>query len=191
MLLAPSHALAVAKAIAFPITTFALASLLLTATASHAAEQAHAHGLAKLEVAVEPTTLSIQLESPLDNMVGFERAPRNDKERQRTQAAVAKLTAADVLFKIDPAAQCKLAKVELTSAVLKLGKPDPAEEKSGHADIDGSFEFTCVDASKAAYIDLSLFEFAGLKRLEVQVATPKGQFKRSLKRPTSRLLLTK
>jgi hypothetical protein len=96
------------------------------------------------------------------------------------------------MFVIDPAAQCQLASVDLSSAALKLGHPDPQEEQQdGHADIDGSFEFTCVDATKAAFIDVGLFDFAHLQRLEVQVATPRGQFKRDLKRPAKRIALTK
>ena len=81
--------------------------------------------------------------------------------------------------------------VELSSAALKLGTPDPQEEKEGHADIDGGFEFTCVDATKATFIDVTLFDFARLQRLEVQVAAPRGQFKRDLKRPANRIALTK
>lgn len=158
---------------------------------AYAAGQAHQHGVAKLDVAVEAKQLTLQLESPLDNLLGFERAPRNAAERQAADAVVAQLKAADQLFKIDPAAGCKLDKVELTSAVLKLGTPDPAEAKDGHADIDGDFSFTCADAGKASYIDVDLFRFAHLQRLEVQVATPKGQFKRDLKRPTQRLNLSK
>jgi Protein of unknown function (DUF2796) len=171
--------------------TLALTGLLLASSLAHAAEHAHSHGEAKLDLAVEPTRITIQLESPLNNLVGFERAPRTDKERQQVDAALAKLKAADLLFKIDPTAQCKLASVELASAALKLGKPDPEEEKAGHADIDGSFEFACADATKANYIELGLFEFSRMQRLEVQVATAKGQFKRTLKRPASRLMLTK
>ena len=83
----------------------------------------------------------------------------------------------------------KLSKVELASSALKLGQPDPSEE--GHADIDGSFEFNCADATKAAFIDVGLFEFKRMQRLEVQVAAPKGQFKRDLKRPAARIVLTK
>jgi hypothetical protein len=164
---------------------------LLSASSSHAAGSAHAHGLAKLDVAVEAQRISIQFESPLDNLVGFERAPRTDAERRLVDAALARLNAADALFRIDPAAQCKPTKVELASAALKLGSHGAADEKSGHADIDGSFEFTCADAAKAAHIDLGLFEFKRLQRLEVQLVTPKGQFKRTLKAPAGRLLLTR
>jgi hypothetical protein len=171
--------------------TIALTVLCFTFSVAHAAGKAHSHGVAKLDVAVEATQLTVQLESPLDNLLGFERAPRTDAERKQADAAVAKLNAADSMFKIDPAAQCKLAKVTLASAALKLGQPDPAEEKSGHADIDGSFEFNCVDATKAAYLDVGLFEFSYLQRLDVQLATAGGQSKQTLKRPANRIALRK
>lgn len=171
-------------------TQLGAALLLCTGTAAQAAG-AHVHGIAKLDIAIEVTRLTVQLDSPLDNILGFERAPRTAAERTQANAAVAKLNAAASMFRIDPVAQCKLVKVELASAALQLGKPDPAEENEGHADIDGSFEFECVDAARATYVDVGLFEFAHLQGLEVQVATPRGQFRRDLKRPAKRIVLTK
>ncbi len=168
-------------------TQLACALLLMTGAIAHAAEAAHVHGVARLDVAVESTKLTIQLESPLDNLVGFERAPRTDAERALVNTAVARLKAADAMFKIDPAGQCKLTKVDLASAALKLGTPDPEEVKAGHADIDGSFEFDCADAAKARFVDVDLFSFPHLQRLEIQAATPPGQFKQSLKRPAQRV----
>lgn len=167
-----------------------MSTLLLTFPATAlAAGHAHVHGVAKLDVAIEPTKLSLGLESPLDNLVGFERAPRTDAERRAVDQAVAALRNAAVMFRIDPAAQCKPAKVDLASAALKLGDPDPAEVAAGHADIDASFEFDCADATKAAWIDVGLFRFERLRKVQVQVATPTGQFRRDLASPDSRLLL--
>jgi hypothetical protein len=188
-----THAPVAARATARRSHTAAvtLAACLLIAPAANAAGPAHSHGLARLDIAVESKRLSLQFSSPLDNLVGFERAPRTDKERQQTDAAVAKLNAAETLFRIDPAARCKLAKTELTSAVLKLGPPVADAGKSEHADIDGRFDFDCADAAKAAYIDIGLFEFKRLQRLEVQVAAPGGQFKRVVKATVPRLALTR
>ncbi len=171
-----------------PICT-CLAAFLLSMPLARAAGQAHVHGVAKIDIAIEARKLALQLESPLDNLLGFERPPRSDAERKLADALVARLKSADTIFKIDPAAQCSLAKVVLASSALKLGNPDPSEE--GHADIDASFEFNCVDANKAAFIDVGLFEFPHLQRLEVQVATPRAQFKRELKRPARRIMLSK
>ncbi len=169
----------------------ASAALLLCHVVSQAADHRHAHGVAKLDVAVETKKVSIQLDSPLDNLLSFERAPRTQAERKLADTAIGKLKAAGSMFTIDPAAQCKLSNVDLSSSALKLGRPNPEEEKEGHADIEGSFEFDCVDAGKATYIDVGLFEFARLQMLEVQVATLRGQFKRDLKRPAVRILLDK
>lgn len=182
-----------ATASAFARLAVALTGLLICAAAplTHAAEKAHQHGAAKLDIAVEATKLTLELECPLDNLLAFERAPRTDAERKQADAAVARLRAGDAMFKVDPAAQCTLAKVELASAALKLGQPDAKDDKEGHADIDATFEFNCIDAGKAGYIDVGLFDFKRLQRLEVQVATPRGQFKRDLKRPATRIVLSK
>ena len=165
--------------------------LALPATAL-AQGHAHQHGMLKLDIAVEARKLSLQMQSPLDNLVGFERAPRNDAERKRVDAALAKLEAGQALFTIDPAAQCKLAKVQLNSAVLKLGAPAPPGKHSEHADIDAVFEFDCQDTARAAFVDVGLFDaFPGMKRIEVQVATPTAQHKRTLERPARRVALTR
>lgn len=168
-----------------PVTT---ACALLLGCACTA--QAHEHGVARLGIAVEATRLSLQMESPLDNLLGFERAPRGDAERRLVQALVARLKAADTLFRIDPAAGCTLARVDLVSAALQLGNPEPAEE--GHADIDASIEFNCTDATRAAYVEVGLFDAASrLQRLDVQLATPQGQFRRDLARPARRIRLAR
>jgi hypothetical protein len=173
-------------------STAVLAALMAVGSAAaSAAPHAHVHGVAKLDIAVDGDKLSVQLDSPLDNLIGFERAPRTDAERKLADGAVATLKAAATMFKIDPAAQCVVSRVELSSARLDLGTPNPEEEAEGHADIDGNFEFECRDAGKATYVDVGLFQFARLQGLEVQVASPEGQFRRDLKRPATRISLVK
>ena len=162
---------------------------LLCALPLAAQGQAHEHGAARLDIAIEAATLSLQFEAPLEALFGFERAPRSAAERQLVDAGIARLKAADRLFKLDPAAGCTLQRTELNSAALKLGaaaNPAPAE----HADLDATIEFACKDSSKLGAIEVGLFEaFTRLQRIDVQVATPKGQFKRSLKRPMTRISL--
>lgn len=167
-------------------------SLWALPTTALAQGHAHQHGALTLDIAVEARKLSLQMQSPLDNLVGFERAPRNDAERQRVDAALARLQAGQALFTIDPAAQCKLATVQLSSAVLKLGAPASAGKHGEHADIDAVFEFDCQDATRAGFIDVGLFgAFAGMKRIEVQVATPTAQRKHTLERPARRVALAR
>lgn len=169
--------------------TCGLASVaaLLAATpflAAQAQQQhAHVHGQLKLDVAVDGPTVVIDMESPLDNIVGFERAPKTDAEKKTVEEAVAQLRAADKLFVIDPAANCKLGPVDLRSGALGLGNPDP-NEPVGHADLDATFSFNCTNAAAAKFIDVNLFGvFKGLRQIDSQIASAQGQFKRQLKRP--------
>ena len=108
------------------LTRFAAAALLAAAPflSAHAQQQhAHVHGQLKLDVAIDGPTVVIDMDSPLDNIVGFERAPRTDAEKKTAEDAIAQLRAADKLFVIDPAANCKLGPVDLRSSVLGLGTP--------------------------------------------------------------------
>ncbi|WP_325481379.1 DUF2796 domain-containing protein [Piscinibacter sp.] len=152
----------------------------------------HQHGAARLDVAVEGERITLSFESPLDNLVGFERAARTDAERQRAEAAVAQLKAADAMFTIDGAAQCTPVKAELNSAALALGSGADADHGDGHAEIEGLYEFDCKNASRAGFIDVGLFEaFPRMRRIDVQVVAPKGQMKAVLKRPSRRISLVR
>ena len=159
--------------------------------ASAQAQHAHVHGQVRLDVVIEGPTVVIEMDSPLDNFVGFERAPRTDAERQSADNAVATLRAADQLFRIDPVANCKLGPVTLRSAALGLGKTE-GDATEGHADLDGTFAFNCTNAAAAKFIDIGLFDaFKGPRQIDAQIASPQGQFKRTLKRPATRLAWSK
>lgn len=163
--------------------------------------QAHSHGRLALEVAVDPQAITLTMEAPLDNFLGFERAPRTDAERKSVAAMVERLRAADTLFIPDPRAECRLSKVTLESAVLGLGdnaKVDAASIQGGaakgqpaqdeHADIDVLIVFACAKATLARQIDVKLFgAFKGIRSIDAQVASEQGQFKRSLNKAAPRL----
>jgi hypothetical protein len=154
------------------------------------AAPAHQHGEARLDVAVEFGRVTLELDTPLDSLLGFERAPRTDAERERATAVVSKLNEAASLFRIDPAAGCTPARVTLVAPVLGLGGAVP--EKEGHAELAGRFEFVCKAGARAGFIEVGLFDaFAALKRIELQVVSPKGQMKATLVRPASRVALVR
>jgi hypothetical protein len=150
---------------------------------------AHEHGVAKLDIAVDAKQIVVQFQSPLDNLVGFERAPRTDSERKRADEAVTRLKDGQALFQFDAAAGCKLTRTDLDSPPLGLGSGHAARTPADHADLIASWEFDCADTAKATQLEVGLFAFKQLKRLQVQLALPKTQLKRELKRPKTRLSL--
>ncbi len=169
-----------------PLVTAAL----LAASLSASAAPAHEHGAARLDVAVEPSRVVFMLELPLDSLLGFERAPRTDAERKAADVAIARLRDAGALFRVDPAAGCKLERVELRSGALSLG--GAATSTDGHDDLDATFEFACTQAQKAGFAEIGLFAaLPRLQRVDVQAVTRKGQMKATLKRPTTRLSLAR
>jgi hypothetical protein len=116
-------------------------SLLTCAPAFALGAEAHVHGQASLDVAVDGATLTLMLEAPADSLTGFEHAPGTDEEHATTAKMKEILTHADRLFLTTAAAECKLASVELHS--LLLGEaPEPGHE--GHADLDGTFVMKCA-----------------------------------------------
>jgi hypothetical protein len=168
----------------------AIASIGASIGAAFAAQPlgSHQHGVVQLDIAVDANRISVQMSSPLDNLLGFERAPRNEAERARVAAMLAALKGSP--FVVDPAGGCRGGAVQLSSAALKLGEPDPAEQQAGHADLDASFEFECSSAARAGFIDTNLFErFTGIQRIDVQLATSRGQRKLTLTRPAQRIAL--
>jgi hypothetical protein len=173
------------------LATLALmgAGIGLATPPASAHSKAHEHGVAKLDVVIEGPTLTIELDTPLDNLVGFERAPRTQAERQRVEAMSTRLKTPDTLFRTDAAAGCAAKAPTIEAPVVGLGASagTPAASQ-GHADLAARFEFECRSIGELRQIDVALFTaFSGFKRIEVQLAGPRGQSKRTLTPASARL----
>ena len=166
--------------------------VVMTLPPAIAAEQkAHQHGQASLRVIVDGQSLQLALESPLENFIGFERAPRNDKERAVVQAMARELRAAEKHFVPSIKAGCKPTGVKLESEVIepallaeapgalpaeKAAAKGAAKGGGGHADLDASFVFRCERPEELRDIQVNLVDtFRRLTRIDAQVAGPKSQ----------------
>lgn len=135
------------------------------------AAPAHVHGEARLEISIDREQLVVALESPLDNLLGFEHAPRNAAERQAIQAMAAKLKEAGKVLVPSAAAQCVSTGVELDSPVLS-GKPEPGS----HNDLDARYTWRCAKPEALRDVATGLFaDFPRLQRIVVEFAGPQGQ----------------
>lgn len=167
----------------------ALAAVLaLTAAATAHAEPAHEHGALALSLAVEGEGFSLDLESPLDNLLGFEHAPRTERQRQTVRAMAQKLRSG-TLFVANAEAGCRLSEVSLSSGALpaallgeKPAAAAAAAEPAGHgkhadhADLDASFSYRCTAPQALRSVQVKLADaFPGARRITVQLATPRGQ----------------
>ena len=143
--------------------------------------EAHVHGLATLQVAVDKQTLSLFFSSPLDNVLGFEHKARNQAEVAQVQNMIKQFYKTN-LFLPSNAAQCKLQTVNLESVVIKK-KPEPAsttqhghKEDAGHADLDAELVYQCNNVKSLRDLQVNLFKsFPNLYQLNVEIVSERGQ----------------
>ncbi len=165
-----------------------IASLALLTTRPAAAQTApHQHGVMRLEIAWQGRALTLQLEAPLDSLLGFERHPRNAAEREAVQQMLQTLRQGQALWQPDEDAGCRLRDVQLASPLLQ---PEGPGAPGQHLDLDASFSFECERPDRLGGLQQQLFQrFARLQRLQVQIAGPTGQHRQELQRPATRIAL--
>lgn len=153
-------------------------------------QHAHVHGVATLGIAVQDNVLTIQFESPLDSVIGFEHRANTPAERAVVEELQIRMKAPGDLFRPTAAAGCKLQKAEAESAIFQAPTSSSAAEE--HADLDASFEYRCERIERLTSIETGLFDaYPRMQRIAIEVATGKGQFKRDLKRPARTIALVR
>jgi hypothetical protein len=131
------------------------------------ADKAHVHGEGRLDVAIGKDTLAMDLELPLDVAVGFERAPRGEKEKANLSAAEKTLRDAVALWQPSTAANCVVETADVAMPRFASGE---------HADIEARYSFRCANPTQLKEVSTAIFkQFPRLYRLEVQRVGPSGQ----------------
>ena len=184
--LPPAHPLTMP--LKFPAPSAALLLSLACLTPAQAADRAHEHGAVQLELVVEPQRISLALDAPQDNLLGFERRPRSATEQQAAAAVLATLRAGAKLWAWPADWRCSLAEAEVDAPLLAPGAATKAAE-TGHADVEVHWAFQCARTGALRQLDIGplLDAFARIQRVQAQVITPEGQFKASARRPARTL----
>jgi hypothetical protein len=181
------------------IAVLAVCLMLLAPVVSPAlAHEAHVHGVGKLDVAVDGNTLSLHLDSPLVNLIGFEHAATSAADRQAASNMAKTLRDAGKVFITTAAAGCSVTSVQLVSAAIDpalLGEPAATGKSAthadhdGHADLDADFIFHCNAPDRLQNINVKLFDaFKGFVSIDVQLVTAKRQAAAKLTAASSTLV---
>ncbi|MBT2989233.1 MAG: DUF2796 domain-containing protein [Candidatus Thiodiazotropha sp. (ex Ctena orbiculata)] len=159
----------------------------------HRSHDAHVHGIAALNLALDGEEVHIELDSPAANIVGFEHAPSSEADHAALDKAVAALKIGDQLFRFNDEAGCRMEKAMVTSALLKEEhddhndkhtddhdheeKEEHGHEERGHeehegethSDIEAVYHFECDQPGKLTQLTVELFEaFPATEELNVQ-----------------------
>jgi len=159
---------------------------------------AHEHGRGTLNMAVEGSRVSLELEAPGADIVGFEHSARTARQKAALKQAKQQLLAPQSLFKFPSAAGCVVAEA---SVDIESGEHEHEHEKEkgaegnkaeaaeeGHSNFHGQYAFNCKDPARITAIEFGYFQaFAGAQKLEVNVITPKGQTRFDVTRAKARI----
>jgi len=95
----------------------------------------HVHGSASLNVVVAGSSMFIELDTPWDNMVGFEHAPRNDEQHALVNGSLELLNNPATLLAIE-GGNCTLGDVTVESGMPEAEHDDAHDEDHDHAEAE-------------------------------------------------------
>ncbi|RKZ36457.1 MAG: hypothetical protein DRQ49_17910 [Gammaproteobacteria bacterium] len=116
------------------------------------AESAHQHGVANVNIAISKQALVIELDTPADNVLGFEHEPRTEQQKQHLSDTLLLLNRADSLFNIPSSAECKVQQVKIENPFAHEEHAEDEhdehaknthEEHETHSDFEILYTYDC------------------------------------------------
>lgn len=140
---------------------------------------AHVHGQAQLQLAIDESQAVLSFSSPLDNFLGFERAPKDETEQEKVKQLLQQLQNPLLWIELSAAAQCQVGQIELDSPVI-TGKQKTNDEKK-HGDMRFDVELQCKNPQHLRSLKAKLLQqYKGIHRLKVEVVHAGGQHTKTL-----------
>jgi Protein of unknown function (DUF2796) len=168
---------------------------------------AHEHGAGTLNIAIEGTVVTMELEVPGDDIVGFEHAAVTGKDKAALARASAVLNRPLDVFRLPAAAQCtvKDAKVAFEADDHEATKPDTNDTSAkpgaaakphnhageAHRVFHATYVLECAALQGINGIDFEYFKtFSRAQKLTVNVITSKAQTSFEVSRKKARIDLS-
>ncbi|MBT7110173.1 MAG: DUF2796 domain-containing protein [Proteobacteria bacterium] len=172
--------------------------------ASATAQSTHVHGQGQVSMAIDQNLLSMTLESPGADIIGFEHEARTAEEKAAVREALKQLSDPMFVIQLPESASCKViqASSEVASENGDEGHADH-EEHEEHADHDehedeahGSFiaeyQLACANIAVIDFIKFVYFDhFRNAQSLMVVLIDKNGQHRHEINRDIPILFLEK
>jgi Protein of unknown function (DUF2796) len=184
----------------FHLITVAAAVVVASASALAAEEHRelgpHEHGHGRLNIAIEGKRVSMELQAPGADIVGFEHEASTPE--QKAALAKAKATLADALsvFRLPEGAGCKVANasVAIQAEDAHEHEHDAANKEADehgehhHSEFHVQYALDCATPNKLTNIEFKYFDlFAGAQELDINLVTDKAQNHYEVKRGQPKL----
>lgn len=163
------------------LSLFCLAALLFSQNSLAKKNlSAHEHGSATISFAYEQNTAEIELEAPADSVLGFEHAPKSDKEKKIMEDARllwGKMTSELVIFPKE--LNCKTTettfKQELDDDHHEHDKKHHKDKGESHSEIEASAKIVCEKPIAGDVVIQFKKHFKRMKNLKLEVVGAKTQ----------------
>jgi hypothetical protein len=184
------------------LTALAVLAAAITAAPAIAEEERrelgpHEHGHGTLNIAIENNRVSMELEVPGMDIVGFEHAAESKEQKSAVDKATALLKEPLSLFKLPATAGCKVADAKVAIEAEHEHEDEDHEkdadhakeehvedeEHEGHNEFHVAYTLDCAKPSSLTSIAFDYFKsFTGANSLTVNVVTAKAQSKYEVNR---------
>ena len=172
---------------------------------------AHEHGVAEMNIAWVKHELTIDLETPSHNFLGFEHQPKSKTQKKAIKKVAKLLKEPKQLFSLDNSS-CKIVETKIDSPFESVEKghdhghkhehkhgDEKKESHNGHSDHEEDthseyslhYRFDCVELKETLTVDLKpiFSQFPNLEELKVQWLSSTQQFSKVVTRNNTALIL--
>ena len=163
--------------------------------ASATAQSTHVHGQGQVSMAIDQNLLSMTLESPGADIIGFEHEARTAEEKAAVREALKQLSDPMFVIQLPESASCKViqASSEVASENGGEGHADHEDHESeAHGSFIAEYQLACANIAVIDFIKFVYFDhFRNAQSLMVVLIDKNGQHRHEINRDNPILYLEK
>lgn len=140
---------------------------------------AHVHGQAQLQLAIDQTQVVMSFSSPLDNFLGFERAPKDEAEQEKVRRLLQQLQNPLIWFELNDAAHCQIKQIDIDAPALTDNLKSTEDKK--HGDLRFEIDLQCKNPHHLRSLRALVHQqYKGIKRIKIEVVHGAEQYRKTL-----------
>lgn len=150
------------KSLFFLITVISLSAI--SGKAPHRHQDAHVHGAASLNIALDSLDGEVEFKTASDSLLGFEHKAKTEFEQKKLKNLIAKFEAEiSKMIIFDPSTGCSFSKEKIG---MTTQGPDHNEN---HSDFVADFKIRCKKTVIGTKLIIDFTSFKGLRDLDIIV----------------------
>jgi hypothetical protein len=162
--------------------------------------EAHVHGVAEINIAVEGSKAEVEFRAPAESVMGFEHEAKSENDKKKRDAALRTLqTKMSQMVLFDPKLACQFsgAKTEVVEekedhTKARSGKGGQKDQKKSgeHREVHGTYSVACDKPLAGSRVRFGVSKvFPEIQEIKVQVVGDSGQAGATIKRDKGEIRL--